>query len=210
MRNIGDVAIDRPIAVFGSGDSVSRMSPDTLAAVKSRCFVVMMNYAMCRFGPEDMDMLAFHDASVAAWLVDGHLKSGVMLWASEAAFPMVKPGSGGTWCRHPLYDALYVCVDCWFESSRGNCTLANVLHDVRTWRPGAKVLLFGVDMKGTGRWYNEAMGFKDMRPEDEGRYFEAMSRDLAEVRSGGKVWNCNLDSALDVFPKADWRKVVGA
>lgn len=202
---IADVPFDEPcVAVFGSGPSVLDMTLEEVREVKSRCFVVMMNYATCRFGCGEMDMLAFHDASVALWLADGHAKPDVGLWASEAAFPLAQYRDGG----RSSVGSLHCGVRCWFRSSRGNFTLTNMLHDLRELRRNKRVLLFGMDMRGTGRWYDEAMGFEPIEPEDEKRYFAGHARELGFVDAGGMVFNCTPGSALDVFPKAEWRKAV--
>jgi len=200
---IDGISFDEPcVAVFGSGPSILDMTLEEMQEVKSKCFVVMMNYATARFGQDEMDMLAFHDAKVASWLAQGNLKPGVLLWASKAAFPFGQPAE------------VMDMVNCWFRSSKGNFALTNIIHDLRIMKPEKKVLLFGVDFKvGPGdelKWYDRYTNAdKEGRGVGayEARCFMAQDRELKLVDAGGMVWNCTPGSALDVFPKEDWRKV---
>lgn len=189
------------VAVFASGPSLLRMDIEEVRAVKEKCFTVFLNYAMSRFGPEEMDVLAFGDWRVSRWMANGNLKSGVKLLATWSAFQDCQPKD------------ILGKVDAWIESSRGNFTLTNVLHDLRKMVPDRRIILFGVDMKvepEAVKWYDlyTDADRKMRRETDHTRCFEAQRRELALV-DGKMVWNCNPDSALDVFEKAEWRDVVG-
>lgn len=204
MKTIASIDIDKPIALFGSGMSILNMARDEMASIKARCFTIYMNYAMCRFGPEEMDMLVWHDWNVSYWLAAGSLKPAVKLWTTEAAFPFGLP------------TMILEKVDCWIESSKGNFTLTNVLHDLRRFHPDKSILLFGVDFKvepgENAKWYDVVIDDDKRRRIDKsphGRCFEVQKRELELVDAGDKIWNCNLDSALEVFPRDDWMEVLG-
>ena len=202
LRTVADIlGPQKCVAVFASGPSLLRMGTEEVRAVKEKCFTVFMNYAMSRFGQEEMDVLAFGDWAVSRWMANGNLKPGVRLLTTWSAFQDCQPKD------------ILKKVDAWIESSRGNFTLTNVLHDLRAMAPDRRILLFGVDMKvepDVVKWY-DAYTDEDRRMrgkvQDHARCFEAQRRKLALV-DGRMVWNCNMDSALDVFEKAEWRNVV--
>lgn len=202
MRNVGDLEFGKTAwAVFASGPSVTDMPVEEVWAVRSRCSTVFLNYAMCRFGCEEMDVLAWNDWSVSDWLSRGGLKPGVRLWSSEAAFPFGEPA--------PLMDD----VDCWFDSSFGNFTLTNVLRDLRKFHPTRDVLLFGVDFEARddeAKWYDRFVDEDKKRRRKDKPFdgmFEAQRRELA-LLDGSRIWNCNLSSKLDVFKKSEWREAL--
>ena len=204
MKTIGSVGIDKPIAIFGSGMSILEMGYDEIRHIKERCYTIFMNYAMCRFGPMEMDMLVWHDWNVSYWLAKDNLRPGIKLWACDSAFPFGLPTK------------IKEKVDYWIESSEGNFTLTNVLRDLRKYYPEKEILLFGVDFKeGSGdnmKWYDVVIDDdKKMRIDKSprGLCFEGQKRELSRIKAEGKIWNCNLDSALDVFPKDDWMGVIG-
>jgi hypothetical protein len=198
---VGEAGDKGCVAVFASGPSVARMAVEEVREVRRSCFTVFLNYAMARFGPEEMDALAFGDWKVSRWLADGNLKPTTALWATESAFQDGEPKS--------VMDE----VGAWIVSSRGNFTLTNVLHDLRAFLPDRRVLLFGVDFRVEGetqKWY-DAWTDEDRRgrakAQDHSRCFEVQRRELALV-DRRDVWNCTPGTALDVFEKAgDWRTV---
>ena len=205
MRTIAAVDMKRPaIAVFGSGMSILKMAKDEMVSIRERCFTIYMNYAMCRFGPEEMDMLVWNDWNVSYWLANENLKSGIKLWSVDAAFPFGLP------------TVIKDKVDCWIQSSRGNFTMTNMLHDLRKFHPDKNILLFGVDFKvepgENVKWYDTFIDVdKRLRKTEypHERCFKSQVRELEQVIAGGKIWNCNLDSALEVFPREDWMEVLG-
>jgi hypothetical protein len=204
MKTIAAIDIDKPIAVFGSGMSILEMGSDELGDIHQRCFTIFMNYAMCRFGPVEMNMLVWQDWNISYWLANKHLVSGVRLWTTEAAFPFGQP----TEIREKI--------DCWIESSKGNFTLTNVLRDLRKFHPEKAILLFGVDFKvesgENAKWYDVVIEDDKRRRIDKsphGRCFDTQRRELELIDAGDKIFNCNLDSALEVFPKEDWMEVLG-
>ena len=126
------------------------------------------------------------------------------MWTSEAAFPFDLPVR------------IQEKVDFWIESSRGNFTLTNVLHDLRKYHSDQNILLFGVDFKlepgENVKWYDTIIDDDKKRRIDKiesNRWFEAQKRELEMVQANGKIWNCNIESVLDVFPKEDWMEVLG-
>ena len=204
MKTIADIiGSQKCVAVFASGPSLLKMEDWEVRAVKEKCFTVFLNYAMSRFGPDEMDVLAFGDWKVSRWLSEGNLKPGISLWVTESAFQGGEPG---------IIRMVAERSGAWIKSSRGNFTLTNVLHDLRDMVPDRRIILFGVDMKvepEAVKWYDNYTDEdkKARKTSDHTMCFEAQTRELALVDKK-MVWNCNSDSALDVFEKAEWRDVV--
>jgi len=98
----------------------------------------------------------------------------------------------GTFPRLPKREAIYT------NTNSGLLGLVFAMD-----RGAERILLLGVDMKGThyfGRYRNGLVN----SPDEPGRFefFIKQFRDFApRIRKGVEVINCNPDSALDVFPK---------
>ena len=204
VRTIGKLVSDKKyVAVVGSGLSVNRMTNEEFREIKEVAYVIMVNYAFCRFGKEEMDMLVWYDLAVTDW-IEANVKDGVSLWTNMAAF------------RGRQYSPLKSRVDFWLEGGLGQYTLSMALANLCKFLPSKKVLLFGVDLKvkkgddENVKWYDSHIDFdKEKRgcvyPSQ--RAFDGFERDLRLFVRRGNIVNCNADSALELYPRMNWREV---
>jgi len=206
LKTIGKLETDREfIALIGSGLSILDMPDEEFHELKRHAYIIHTNYAFCRFGPAEMDMLVWYDQKVSRW-IESHLKEGVSLWTNQASL------------MAGVAPKLAQRVDYWLESGRGSFTLLQALINLQKFLPNKKVLLFGVDMKANPddaanvKWYDHYMEY-DKASRNHALYpaeraFKSFGKEFRIFVQPHNIVNCNLDSGLDHFPKMIWQEAV--
>ncbi len=187
------------IAIFASGSSIHRLSPQAFGFIRERAFTVTLNYAPVHLrGHLNM----WSDRKVSEFL-EAHYANRPKdsLWLARKG--RVTPG-------------LQERVDYWFgqreDRLRGNFTLVWALQLFRRYFPDKTILLFGVDMKteapGEAKWYDRYTDFDKKKRGDRYDTSGKLAKCADQLRQyvpAANIYNCNPDSELDYFEKRDWR-----
>lgn len=202
MKRLDALDIKQPyIALFGSGNSVNALSPQEFDFIKSKAFVITINYAPIRLNGH---LNMWSDRKVSDFL-NQHYKTNeknCMFLAQE----------------HRVVGDLKDKVDFYFnrrvEELQGNYTIVWALQLIQRYFPDKTVLLFGVDMyapdNNRGKWYDR---FTDFDFKKRGQRYNVQSKlnqcgqQLNTYVKPDKVINCNPKSHLDAFEKRPWQTV---
>lgn len=207
------------VSIVASGTSVNALSDADLDYIKSNSLMFGINYSVARFNP---DVLIWADHEPAHYLKQfykSHEKETLLLGSTHSVTENERFGSlVGT--------AFWQSVDYWW-TTKGmlkNLTLTWLLQLLHLHFPSdIRILLFGVDLYGTEKWYDSYMNFdkaKKLLDKPKKDDEVAISRKdlrrtqvyLKELLRAGripeKIYNCNLKSKLEVFEKLPFKELI--
>ena len=194
------------ISIFASGNSLLDISLEEFQLFKKKSFVITTNFGPLRFNG---DMNCWSDKATSIFL-DEHYKThqkDCLFLSREAAF------SPGLQIRQQ--------VDFWFDNRKenlaGNYTAGWLLQLIRKNFPNKTILLFGWDfyVKDTpnDKWYD---AYTDYDRQKRGKSFNQPQKLLSFMQqlkgfniNIENIYNCNLNSGLDLYPKKHWVEVLG-
>ncbi len=204
METLSSLNISHPyIALIGSGRSVLDLSDEDVELLRRHAFVVTLNYAPIRLQGH---LNIWSDRKVSDFL-EQHFAS-----RSKNCLLSAQEGRVG--------EKLKGKIDFWFsrkkDNLKGNFTLVWALQLLRRHFPDKPILLFGVDMYAdnpeVAKWYDK---FTDYDRHKRGKRYntalklEDCGRQIKQYIPRIGIFNCNLRSRLEHFPKRDWREVLG-
>lgn len=195
------------ISVFGSGESILQIPKENIWKIKEKSFTIFTNYAPSNFTSKEMDMLIFSDRKVAMWLSENkYFENKNYLWYSHGkAFPKEIPFNA------------FEKVNYWFDEQRerfcGNYTVVWLLQALQKYFPNKIILLFGVDMykKEVDKWYDKFTNYDINKRGKRYNVIEKLNQCTLQLKNYVKnlnIFNCNLNSKLDLYPKKDWKEIL--
>lgn len=204
MKTVQDLHIKQAsIALFGSGNSVNEITKEEFAFIKSRCFVITINYAPVKLSGH---LNMWSDLKVSEFLDEFYKRQPKtnLLLAQKNKVP----------------ENLSSKVDYWFNANKdklyGNYTIVWALQLLQRYFPQKQILLFGVDMYNESpsekKWYDR---FTDFDQRKRGKQYNIKlklhqcAKQIKRYCKKEKVINCNPKSQLDFFEKRDWKKILG-
>ena len=216
-RDIGTK--NNTISIMASGTSINELTDKELDFIKKNSLMIGINYSVVRFNP---DVLIWSDNEPAHFLnqfYKSNKKETILL------------GSVHSVKENHQFNSLigtefWQNVDYWW-TTKGmlkNLTLTwllQLIHDY--FPPNIKVLLFGVDLYGTEKWYDSYMSFdkakkllgKSKKDDEVGITGKDLDRTqffLNELLRLGKIpsniYNCNPKSKLDLFEKVSYKEML--
>ncbi|MEN0004405.1 MAG: hypothetical protein AAF798_09685 [Bacteroidota bacterium] len=202
-RHFRALAIEQPyIVLMGSGNSIQDISPQAFDFIKSRAFVITINYGPLRF--------------------KGHLNMWSDLKVSEflEEFYRTHPKETLFLAQHRKVQKSFVSqVDYWFsprqDQLKGNYTVVWALQLLQRFFPKKIILLFGIDMyaldPNRDKWYDQFTDFDRAKRGENYNIQQKLQSCAIQIqrycrRTG--VYNCNPKSKLTHFEKRDWRTIL--
>jgi glycosyl transferase family 2/glycosyl transferase family 29 (putative sialyltransferase) len=198
---------DNIISVFGSGSSIKELTEDDIELIKSRSFLITLNYAPVNIRG---DLNIFSDRKVAEFLRDfyrDHEKTELLL-SRSCAFSRKDSNS------------LINQIDCWFDCKqmdlKGSFTLVWLCQMLEKYFPKKPVLIFGLDLyydsQTKGKWYDYYTQF-DVKKRgsrfNHGAMLDKCGAQLNKFLKNKKQFiNCNPKSGYNGFIKKDWNDLL--
>jgi hypothetical protein len=196
------------VSVFASGNSILSIPMEDLNLIKSKSFMIGINYAVTYLRPH---FLLWSDKVVTEFLAAHFSQNPIneILCAREAAFNQNVPA------QVEFKQKVFWGFDKNKNGLDGNYTVVWVLQLLKKYLPpNKKILVFGLDMKLSDK-DKDAYKFYDKFTKYDavhrGRSFPAMEKlkecaqQLDQIRDKTNIINCNLESAYDGFPKEDFK-----
>lgn len=188
------------ITVFASGDSLESLTPQDIDLIKSKSFLITMNYAPVKYHPH---MNIHSDVKVTKWLYENVFGKG------KKDFLVLS--------RNTAFDSTPICnetkikyVDYWFDQHQeklgGNYTIVWLLQLIEKYFPNKLTYIFGLDMyvkNGNEKWYDKYTDFDKL---NRGRVYNINSK-VADcgiklnkfVKNKNLFINCNPASECKIF-----------
>jgi hypothetical protein len=208
MKKFSELVIpNQYVCVFGSGHSVLSLSKEDLERINSNSFVFSINYAPVKI-PSHANIHS--DRRVTEFLIE-HYKTNArdrLLIAREEAF------SSKNGAESEFYKSIDYMFSLKNDGLHGNFTIIWIIQLLQKYHPDKTILVFGLDGKipdndiKKGKWYDLFTDFDVTRrgPQNVQRKIDDCSGQLKRKTLNKNIYNCNLDSAFDFYPKEDWRK----
>jgi hypothetical protein len=200
--NISKLKIDVPeITIIASGTSINTIPKSFFEYMKSRSYVIGLNYSSCYFTEKELHAIWWSDINVSSWLDTYHTnKPNLVLISREEAFLV----------NH--FTKLYDWVDYFFNTDESNInyTIAWVLQNVRKLNPLSTINIFGLDGYGNGKWYDTYISWDEHR---RGKTYNIQKNiqqsfnNIIKTISPKNIINYNIHSTLDYFSKRDWKEL---
>lgn len=193
--------------IFGSGESILSLTEEDLIRLKDKTHLFFINYPANPLFEKYMDVLIWSDQNVTSFL-RGHLKQkpSYYLWTRENSFL----------ARNLKFDEeekrIKSYVDYIFNEKGlgGNYTIVWILALLQKLYTDKTILLFGVDGYG-GKWYDKFTTHDMQRrgttynvPMKVNQSFEQIKKWIRNE----KIYNCNMNSKLEYFPKKEYKEVL--
>ena len=199
MKPLAQLKIDQPyIALFASGSSINDISMAEFEAIKSKAFVVTMNYAPLKWSGH---MNMWSDKKVSLFLEKHYAKN------PKRELFLVREGR--------ITNGIKSKVDYVFSAHRdgikGNYTLVWAIQLFQKYFPGKTLFLFGVDMytlnEGEAKWYDSYTSYDKEKRGTKYNIRQKLlqcEKQLRRYTKNKNIINCNPKSQLDYFPKKAW------
>lgn len=207
------------VSIVASGTSVNELTDKELTYIKSRSLMFGINYSVVRFNPHVLIWADHEPAQYLSQFYKSNKKKTLLLGSVHSVKGNERFGS-------LIGSPFWQSVDYWWtpEGMLKNLTLTWLLQLLHIhFPPDIRVLLFGVDLYGTEKWYDSYIGFDKAKkllenPEKEdsvaitGKDLQRTQLYMEELLSVGKIpgniYNCNPGSKLELFEKVPFRKIL--
>ena len=206
-KKIRDLVIDKKfISILASGPSSMLLGVENLYHIRNSSFVFTMNYAPIQLKG---DCNIFSDRKVSEFLQDYYLKNrkDCLLLSKADAF-----GEHTQKIRNQV-DYFF---DVKEDEIRGNFTIGTLIQLIQKYWPDKVILVFGLDMKvgpnNEVKWYDKFTDYDKgkrrlLNIKQEMAKIEASTNQLKDFTKNTNIYNCNMQSLFDYYPKMEWREV---
>jgi hypothetical protein len=205
--NFNKLKIDQPyISIFASGPSINALTLEDFSYIKEKTYMVGTNYFILKYLPH---MAFWSDYKVTDFMTDYYRnkEKDCILCSREEGFSVAQVG-------------FKVKVDYWFDKKYynlyGNFTSFSAMQLFQRFFPDKPILLFGMDFQfnpGILKFY-DTLTDHDSKDRNDNKYPSSISRLLENLnhfytnKDTSKIYNCYLDSALNLFQKKNYKEVL--
>ena len=202
-RSIQELKIEHDtITVFASGDSINDLTPEEIRDIKSKSFLITINYA-----PKKIlgHMNIFSDQKVVLFLDElySNKKKDILFLSRPQCFQNT--------LRKPK--RLHDKVDYWFDNAKekimGNYTIVWLLQILLRHFPNKNINIFGLDMEikeeKRAKWYDKYTDYDFNKRTRGHNKLKECDGQLHKFCRSPKIKNCNSNSKSKAFDFLEWK-----
>jgi hypothetical protein len=203
MKSFKELKINTPfIAVLGSGTSILDLTPSVIQKIKTKAFMITLNYAPIRIQGH---LNFWSDPKVSFFLTK--------FYEGEIPQPLLACRKG---CVNP---PLSEKIDHFFcpleENLSGTFSAVWLLQLLQKYFPEKIILLLGFDFylatPEVSKWYDLYINFDKKSRKSGDSSLKKLNLCMFQMRnfvSSSNIFNCNPESKLPFFQKGNWQSIL--